>query len=101
VWQQMFPSGTYDQPGAITYCAGLTLAGGGWHLPTLPELESIVDTRYMPTIDPTAFPSTPANWFWSSSPSVASGGFGWVVNFNYGYSVSSGTSNTYRVRCVR
>jgi hypothetical protein len=99
VWQQMVPSGTYDQPSAIAYCAGLTLAGGGWHLPTITELESIVDRRYSPTIDPTAFPSTPPAGFWSSS--VASGGNGWYVYFANGNSTYNVTSFAFRVRCVR
>ena len=89
------------QDNANTYCAGLSLGGSGWRLPTLTELESIVDTAYRPTIDPTAFPSTPADWFWTSSPYVGSSGFGWIVYFNYGSSAYDDTASTNRVRCVR
>jgi hypothetical protein len=66
------------------------------------ELLTIVDaTRSNPAIDPVAFPSTPAQYFWSSSPYVASGGAGWYVYFDYGYSNGAATSSTNRVRCVR
>jgi hypothetical protein len=104
-WQQAVDPGTYTQSAASTYCTGLSLAGGGWRLPTKAELESIVDdTRSNPSIDPTAFPSTPGNYFWSSSPYVAaSGGYGWFVNFISGLSGSNYyvIGNYYRVRCVR
>jgi hypothetical protein len=99
VWQQTLGTNDYSQADGVAYCAGLTLAGGGWHLPTITELESIVDRRYSPTIDPTAFPSTPPAGFWSSS--VASGGNGWLVTFYGGYSSYDDTSATGRVRCVR
>jgi ankyrin repeat protein len=55
----------------LTYKAALGLAaewasdtGVGWRLPKVRELVSIMD----PTIDPSAFPTTPSiNWFWSGS----------------------------------
>jgi hypothetical protein len=55
---------------AQAYCAGLTLDGSGWRLPTLGELHSIVDTTVTspPMINQTAFPNTPADCFWTSSP---------------------------------
>jgi hypothetical protein len=87
---------------AGTYCTGLSLAGTGWRLPTKAELESIVDYgRYNPAIDPTAFPSTPATWFWSTSPYVGSSGIAWSVKFFSGSSYDLDATNTYRVRCVR
>ncbi len=87
---------------AKTYCSGLWLAGPGWRLPTKAELESIVDfNQYNPAIDLTAFPSTPASWFWSSSPWVGASGIAWFVYFRSGGSNNSSSTDAYRVRCVR
>jgi hypothetical protein len=89
VWQQGLDTRTYTWQGEQTYCANLTLAGGGWHLLTRIELVSIVDlTRRDPAIDTTAFPGIECSitsiigseWIWSSS--VVLGGYGgvWAVN---------------------
>jgi hypothetical protein len=82
---------------------GLILANGGWRLPTRAELLTLVDpTKYNPAIDATAFPSTPSDYFWSSSAYAGSSGNAWYVYFYNGYSNNVDvTSNTYRVRCVR
>jgi hypothetical protein len=58
-------------------------------------------TNYNPAIDGTVFPSTPPNYFWTSSPYVGSAANGWTVNFSGGYSAFVGTSNAVNVRCVR
>ena len=104
-WQRSVPTQTYTWVAATTYCTGLSLGGftSGWRLPTVKELQSIVDPRaYNPSIDTTAFPATPSNYFWSSSPHAYYTGNAWFVYFSDGYtSYFSGTSNTYQVRCVR
>jgi len=102
-WQQTVASGTYNWAGAKTYCAGLSLNGTGWRLPTIKELQTIVDdSRTNPAIDTTAFPSTPADWFWSSSPLAGSSSSAWSVYFDFGYSVTSDVSDfSNYVRCVR
>lgn len=89
---------------AKTYCAGLTLDGSGWRLPTLTELQSIVDSTVTspPTINQTAFPNTPDDGFWTSSPYVGLSGYAWCVYFfsvhSYNF-VVVGSDNW--VRCVR
>jgi len=105
-WQRAVDANTYTQPNAISYCTGLTLAGGGWRLPKVSELLTLVDpTKSSPAIDATAFPSTPGGYFWSSSAYVGAGGAGdaWYVDFMTGLSSHSPTGSTasYRVRCVR
>ena len=99
-WQQTVTS-RYDQAGAVAYCASLTLAGGGWRLPTPDELLSIVDTRFIPTVDPTYFPGTPSDFFWSSSPVAGSPGLWWGVHFAYGFAPNAVATDPYRARCVR
>ena len=89
-------------PEAQAYCAGLTLDGSGWRLPTLTELPSIADfTVAGPAINQIAFPNTPAEVFWTSSPYAGSSGYAWLGSFNYGGAESADVSNSYRVRCVR
>ena len=63
----------------------------GWRLPNVKELGSIADkTRTSPAIDPAAFPATPSNWYWSSTPYAVYSSDAWYVDFglggvNYGY----------------
>jgi hypothetical protein len=103
IWQRDVPASSYNWADAKAYCAGLSLAGHqDWRLPTSIELVSLVDfTRSNPAIDTTAFPSTPSDWFWSSSP-VAGYAYGaWYVDFHRGYSYYGGVDGADRVRCVR
>jgi hypothetical protein len=88
---------------AKAYCASLTLAGvSGWRLPAVIELSTIVDfTRTSPAIDPTAFPTTPSEWFWTSSPYTAYSGYVEDVYFSAGYSGNDVVGLGQRVRCVR
>ena len=101
-WQQAVAPGTYTWAGAKTYCAGFNLGGTGWRLPTIKELQTIADdSQTNPSIDTTAFPSTPADWFWSSSPLAGSSSYAWSVHFYDGVASNFGVSDTYYVRCVR
>ena len=104
-WQQTASSTTYTWADAKTYCAGVgsNLGGTGWRLPTIKELLSIVDLSQTtaPYIDPTAFPSTPATWFWSSSPVAGLPSYVWVVHFSYGATDGLDITDTSVVRCVR
>jgi hypothetical protein len=87
---------------ALTYCSGLTLEGRTWRLPTVNELKSLVDTTKAsgPTIDTTAFPSTVASDYWSSTTYAPDTTNAWNVDFNVGnVLLNNKTSNGY-VRCV-
>ena len=102
VWQRDVPASTYTWDGAKSYCSSLTLAGGGWRLPSMKELQTVVDrTRTSPAIDLTAFPNTPSSSFWSSSAVSGSSGNAWLVPFSNGYTDSYDVGFNYRVRCVR
>jgi hypothetical protein len=105
-WQRTVPSATYDWDGAKTYCASTvstSLGGTGWRLPTLKELQTIVDYTQAtaPLIDSTAFPSTPSTWFWSSSPGAGLLDYAGDVSFGDGSSSYSHVGDDGRVRCVR
>jgi hypothetical protein len=106
VWQQAAPSVLYTQPGALSYCAGLSLGGHkDWRLPTLVELVSILEFSYDAyseayLLAPDASPIPPFQPFWSSTPSAGALGYAWRV----GGSAATGaelTSSTINVRCVR
>jgi len=109
IWQQTVTStsATYNWAGAKTYCASTavstSLGGTGWRLPTLKELQTIVDYTQAtsPIIDSTAFPSTIAVGFWSSSPLAGSSSVAWFVYFYNGNTINLGVSNPLNVRCVR
>lgn len=110
VWQQVvddtggdgFGGYTFDE--AKTYCEALTLAGAGWRLPTMPELFSLVvlgQTPESPPIDRVAFPNTPADSFWSSSPAIGTTFVAWSAAFSYGGPGTEDMTLTNHVRCVR
>ncbi len=86
---------------ALLYCEDLDWGGcDDWHLPDRNELQSIVDyDSYGPSIDTTAFPGTPSDYFWSSSSCAVS--YAWYVDFYNGSVYGFGKSNTYCARCVR
>jgi hypothetical protein len=101
VWQQAVDAGSYTEGGAATYCTNLSLNGTGWRLPTVAELQTIVDERRQnPSIDPTVFPSTPTAQYLTSSPRVG-GSTSWRVSFDLGDATTAVQLLTYRVRCVR
>ena len=99
-WQRTVDAGTYAWAVATTYCGNSSLAGGGWRMPTIQELLTLVDpTKFNPAIDGKAFPSTPAEPFWSSTPKA--GGNVWYVDMVSGASNNTATNKHYSVRCVR
>ena len=60
--------------------------GEGWRLPSVDELQTIVDrTKYDPVIDTEAFPDTESDWYWTSTPCAwRPESARWVVVFGYG-----------------
>ena len=102
----------YDSSDASTYCntqaftARVNTAGlcgaHDWRLPSKEELRSIVDySRSYPTIDTDYFWNTRWSVFWSSSPYADDSNSAWYVNFESGYALFAGHSNSSRVRLVR
>ena len=72
VWQQQESASTMTWADAQSYCLSLVSGGSGFRLPTLKELDSIMDLTADsgPTLDRTAFPYTGTDTFWTSSPYV-------------------------------
>lgn len=98
-WQNA-PAGAMSQDAGRVYCQNLPPPG--WRLPTVKELQSLVDIRADGglAIDSVAFPNTPSSVFWSSSPFVFNASNAWVVN-PFGYTGYSNITNNNQVRCVR
>ncbi len=86
---------------AMEYCAKLETAGGGWRLPRVKELNTIVDeTRAFPAIDPRIFPATRSDWYWTATPYHGFAGYYWAVTFADGASYINEADHAY-ARCVR
>jgi hypothetical protein len=102
--------------GALSYCFDLNFAGlNGWRLPSMRELESIVDYgRSVPAIDPRFQVGSGAgegdgggaggnpNRFWSSTTDTSSPGSAWAIDFDSGVNANrQNKSNMYFIRAVR
>ena len=104
MWQRDLSGRPSSLVGAKQACDELALAGyDDWRLPSRIELVSILDlARVQPAIDPVAFPQTPNDWFWTSSPAAeADPESAWYVYFYFGYPKTDLTSNEFSWRCVR
>lgn len=89
---------TYTHEQALTRAQSQS----GWRLPNIKELSSIVDrSRSNPAIDTTAFPATPSNGFWSSSPMAGGSDYARGVYFYDGGVGNYVRSNVRPVRLVR
>lgn len=103
-WQQAIPSSRYSWADAEAYCAELALggnAGDTWRLPSINELQTLVDDTTNPAIDLRAFPKTPSEYFWASSAVIDDASRAWTTFFTNGSTYSFAITATKNVRCVR
>jgi hypothetical protein len=106
IWQQgTSPATGITFADAPTYCSTLNLNGHAWRVPSLRELQTLVDESktQAPAIDLTAFPGTPSTYFWTSNAFTGNPGNAWIVDFTSGFTFGFGIDATweYPVRCVR
>jgi hypothetical protein len=101
VWQRAVPAMRYGWQDALQYCKALDLDGGGWRLPSIGELQTLVDESVNPAIDAAAFPMTPSEYFWSSSPVIDDATRAWTAFFTNGSTYSFAITALKNVRCVR
>jgi hypothetical protein len=100
-WQQVISTSPYTWTDATTYCSALSLNGAGWRVPSIGELQTLVDESTNPSIDGTAFPMTASEYFWSSSAVVEDPSRAWTAFFANGSTYSFAMKTPRSVRCAR
>lgn len=103
-WQRNYPQEGYSWEDAISYCKDLNYGGyTDWRLPDQSELWTIVDfgNGISPAINADIFPSTQADYFWTSSKDSSDSSLGVFVHFLYGISGKIKNTSSGYVRCVR
>ncbi|HOE40874.1 MAG TPA: DUF1566 domain-containing protein [Rhodoferax sp.] len=99
-----FASGSCDTEKYTADVNAIGLCGASdWRMPTVKELESIVNYgRTNPSVEWLYFSDTQSAGFWSGSPDAYSSNNAWYVNFDNGYAYSDGPrANAGLVRLVR
>jgi hypothetical protein len=104
VWQRFPDSATRTWRDAIVYCSALETDGGGWHLPSLKELLTIVDASRSlpPTARTDAFPVMHSERYWTGSEYLDGRDVAYWVDFTLGGTGIKGTINDqHYTLCVR
>jgi hypothetical protein len=94
---------TWQQAAAA--CEALDLAShDDWRLPSLKEMETLIDRSRDPGSDPFAYPAmvadTASSEYWTSTPALFDYGF-YAVFFNSGQYSNRYRSGSKLARCVR
>ena len=106
VWEKSPSTITYPWTGAIIHCAQLNVGGRkGWHLPTVEQLASLVDTSVvgspkLPTGHPFLNVQQPVV-YWSETTDADNAASAWLVTFYGGTVGTTGKSSTDVAWCVR
>lgn len=99
-WRKAFDAGTKSWADAAEYCAELELAGTGYRLPTIAEVQTLLISDTQPTIDAAFFPGVTDEIFWSSSAGDFST-VAWELTFFNGSAMGGQLTKLNHVRCVR
>ena len=94
---------SFSWQNALAAAANSTFAGyTDWRVPNVKELQSIVEScGFIPAINQTIFPATPASYFWSASSYGPDPAFAWNVTFIDDFVGALDKSNGSQVRLVR
>ncbi|MBC8131575.1 MAG: DUF1566 domain-containing protein [Deltaproteobacteria bacterium] len=102
LWQRTADGQTRTWDAAVAVCRALDLSGPGWRLPSMKELQTLLDlSRQLPALDPVAFPIAPTEQYWTSSTLKGSATDAWFISFRLGAASTIGRDNPSFVRCVR
>jgi len=91
-----------DVAGQMSLCEADEYAdslGDGWRLPTIEELETLIDRSKANPASP--FPGMTSECFWSSSSYAGDSYYAWYVDFYNGSVNSYDKTGSNYVRCVR
>jgi hypothetical protein len=98
-WQATLAPTDLSWGDGYDYCQWL---GPGWRLPTVREIETLVDeTQVHSAVDPAAFPDRPEGSYWTSSGFNSDFTLQWSVALGFGNTGWNATSDLKGVRCVR
>jgi len=87
---------------AIDYCSSLPLNGGFWLLPSVEQLQTLVDySQYDPSATESVFSHISSYYYWSSTARANYMDYKWVVYFDNSSSYSNYKVVGNYVRCVR
>ncbi len=102
-WQQLPPTSVRTAIAADDYCTALSLGdyASGWRLPTIRELQTIVDERlHNPAFDPSFGSSSAGTWASTGERDPEGRNYAWIVRFADGQTISQRIDMEYNVRCV-
>jgi hypothetical protein len=105
-WQRRPSTETYTFAEASGYCAGLTFGGGGFRVPSMKELQTVLDEQAPSYIDAEVFPDFPTTMnptFWTSTVSARGPENAWFVRGGSTLNVAAdaGVNAKFYVRCVK
>ncbi len=104
VWERDAGLGTYNWQDAITHCYNTDIGGrGGWRLPTIAELTTLVDKTQTDPALPAGHPfiNVQSSDYWSSTTAAAYTNCAWRVHFYKGDVYDLDWSLKHYVRAVR
>jgi len=91
-----------DWESANSYCNELHQAGfDDWRLPSVKELQEIVDTNGTSPIIQSSFQNSAADFYWTYVNSVSDSSKVWAVNFYHGGTFALDKDRASYVRCIR
>jgi len=86
---------------AKDYCVNLDLNGIGWRLPTIQELQSIVEYGAISPSMSTIFKNYTSGIYWSLTTLPSLSNHAYYVDFDRGSTEENNKASNYHVRCVR
>ena len=105
IWQKNVQNNFLTWTQAQEFCNSLDLGGYlDWRLPTRTELESLVDKKQIPPINPLfgSLPDKDAPYFWTSTIDLSDHDEAWLLNFKNGLPFHINKEKKYGfARCVR
>jgi Protein of unknown function (DUF1566) len=105
VWEQTPSTDPSTWEDAQIHCIALNKGNrGGWRLPTVQELRSLVDPTQVDPALPAGHPSSSnvqSSFYWSATTDARNASYAWAVYFGSGGVISGTKNNDFYGWCVR